>query len=83
VHQRDVLAAPRLVSVTRSARRITVRITTSAGATGYQVFVNNRMAGRITGSRGTVTSTAARGAKVRVRAVSPTSTSVMSNSVSS
>ena len=83
VGQRDVLAAPRLVSVTRSSRGITVRITTSTGATGYQVFVNNRMAGRITGSRGTVKTAAARGAKVRVRAVSPTSTSVMSNSVSS
>jgi len=83
VGQRDVLTAPRLLSVTRSTGRITVRITTAAGATGYQVFVNNRMAGRITGSRGTVKTAAARGAKVRVRAVSPTSTSVMSNSVSS
>ena len=83
VGQRDVLKAPRLLSVTRSTGRITVRITTAAGATGYQVFVNNRMAGRITGSRGTVKTAAARGAKVRVRAVSPTSTSVMSNSVSS
>jgi subtilisin family serine protease len=83
VGQRDVLAAPRLISVTRSTGRITVRITKAAGATGYQVFVNNRMAGRITGTRGTVKTTAARGAKVRVRAVSPTSTSVMSNSVSS
>ena len=83
VGQRDVLAAPRLISVTRSTGRITVRITKAAGATGYQVFVNNRMAGRITTTRGTVKTTAARGAKVRVRAVSPTSTSVMSNSVSS
>jgi len=83
VHQRDVLSAPRLVSVTRTGRGIAVRITTSAGATGYQVFVNNRLAGRITGSRGIVKTTAGRGAKVRVRAVSPTSTSVMSNSVSS
>ena len=83
VHQRDVLTAPRLISVSRSGRRMTVRITTTDGATGYQVFVNNRMAGRITGSRGTVTTSAPRGAKVRVRAVSPTSTSVLSNSVTS
>lgn len=83
VGARETLAAPRLVSATRTRTGLAIRITTSEGATGYQVFVNGRMAGRITGARGTVKTSAARRAKVQVRAVNPTSSSALSNAVSS
>ena len=81
VGRRDVLAAPTLLAATRGTRTLTVHITTSAGATGYQVFVNGRMAGRITGATGTVRKAVARGSKVQVRAVSPTDSSALSNAL--
>lgn len=83
IHSRDILATPRLRSVARTPRGLTIRMTMSKGATGYQVFANGRIIGRMAHTNGTIRATVRRGAKIQVRAITPTSTSALSNAVSS
>lgn len=83
IHSRDILATPRLRSVVRTSRTLTIRMTMSPGATGYQVFANGRIIGRMAHTNGTIRATVRRGAKVQVRAITPTSTSALSNAVRS
>ena len=83
IHSRDILATPRLRSVARTPRGLTIRMTMSKGATGYQVFANGRIIGRMAHTNGTIRATVRRGAKIQVRAITPTSTSALSNAVRS
>ena len=83
IHSRDILATPRLRSVARTPRGLTIRMTMSKGATGYQVFANGRIIGRMAHTKGTIRATVRRGAKIQVRAITPTSTSALSNAVRS
>ena len=61
---------------------LTIRMTASEGATGYQVFANGRLIGRMAHTNGVIRASVRRGAKVQVRAITPTSTSALSNTVS-
>ena len=83
IHSRDILAIPRLRSVVRTPRGLTIRMTMSKGATGYQVFANGRIIGRMAHTNGTIRASVRRGAKIQVRAITPTSTSALSNAVRS
>ncbi len=82
IHSRDILATPRLRSVRRTSHTLTIRMTASPGATGYQVFANGRIIGRMAHTNGVIRASVRRGAKVQVRAITPTSTSALSNTVS-
>jgi len=82
IHSRDILATPRLRSVRRTPHTLTIRMTASEGATGYQVFANGRLIGRMAHTNGVIRASVRRGAKVQVRAITPTSTSALSNTVS-
>jgi subtilisin family serine protease len=83
IHSRDILATPRLRSVVRTPRGLTIRMTMSKGATGYQVFANGRIIGRMAHTNGTIRASVRRGAKIQVRAITPISTSALSNAVRS
>ena len=82
VDARDTLATPRLRSARRTSHTLTIRMTASPGATGYQVFANGRIIGRMAHTNGVIRASVRRGAKVQVRAITPTSTSALSNTVS-
>ena len=83
IHSRDILATPRLRSVVRTPRGLTIRMTMSKGATGYQVFANGRIIGRMAHTNGAIQASVRRGSKIQVRAITPISTSALSNAVRS